>query len=80
MALRVCDVCGVVDENPRHVFALAENEAPAPRQSVVETVLNDTTLSADVKAAVLGDLYDTTLEIRHVSCCAAAGCPTCAGA
>ena len=41
--MRPCDVCGQIDDHPRHV----QRTSP------------------------------TTLQIRHLDCCAAAGCETC---
>jgi hypothetical protein len=85
--VRVCDLCGGVDDHPRHVIAgtlgknLATGESsgtptdvfPAPSEDIVQAVL-DAAPAAD-RARLIRDLMDTSSSDRHIDCCAAAGCP-----
>jgi hypothetical protein len=75
---RVCDLCGGVDDHPRHVIAGQQPDTyAAPHGDIIRKVL---TATADLPQAeqdhLLGDLVDTTSSDRHLDCCAAAGCPT----
>jgi hypothetical protein len=73
--VRVCDLCGGVDDHPRHVIAGTAAEAfPAPGDDIVNKVL-DAASAAD-RARLLRELMDTSSSDRHLDCCAAAGCPT----
>ncbi len=71
--IRVCDVCGAVDDHPRHVIAGDPGTGP-PDPDIAAKVL-DADLPSDVRARVLGDLYDTTVRLRHLDCCREVGCP-----
>jgi len=72
--LRVCDLCGGVDDHPRHVIAgTAEDAFAKPSDEILQKVI-----AAAPKAEVgrlVRDLVDTTSSDRHLDCCAAAGCP-----
>lgn len=73
--LRVCDLCGGVDDHPRHVIAgTAQDAFPRPSDDIIAKVV------AAAPAAEVGrlvsELVDTTASDRHLDCCAAAGCPT----
>lgn len=74
--LRVCDLCGGVDDHPRHSFAGtipdAQLVAP-PTQDVVDRVLD--AAPPDRRAELLAALFDQATTDRHLDCCAAAGCP-----
>jgi hypothetical protein len=73
--LRVCDLCGGVDDHPRHVIAGTERDAfTRPSDEVLNKVLD--AAPADDRARLVNDLLDTTSSDRHLDCCAAAGCPT----
>lgn len=76
--LRVCDLCGGVDDHPRHVIAGQQVDAFAsPSGDTVRKVLAATADLPQVEQdRLLGDLVDTTSSDRHLDCCAAAGCPT----
>jgi hypothetical protein len=75
--LRVCDLCGGVDDHPRHVIAGNQDTFTAPPGEIVRKVLAATSgLSQSEQDRLLGDLVDTTSSDRHLDCCAAAGCPT----
>jgi hypothetical protein len=74
--LRVCDLCGGVDDHPRHSLAgtIPGYEGfPRPSQDVVDRVLDSA--AGEDRARLLRDLYDTATSDRHLDCCAAAGCP-----
>lgn len=71
---RVCDLCGGVDDHPRHVIAGAVPGAfPRPDEAIVEKVVQAAD-PADL-ARLLGDLFDTGSSDRHLDCCREAGCP-----
>lgn len=72
--LRVCDLCGGVDDHPKHVVAGGRPDLfPAPTPEVIRAVLaNAPTDEAD---RLLAELIDTSASDRHLDCCAAAGCP-----
>lgn len=80
---RVCDLCGQVDDHPRHVVAGVIDDAhpvdAALRQSVTEAI-GDLFAAEKISmsdALRLGrDFDDTTSSDRHLDCCASAGCPT----
>lgn len=88
-ALRVCDLCGGVDDHPRHVIAgtvprnLATGQSvpaagdgpfPPPGDDIIAKVV--AAAPAGELPRLLRDLMDTTSSDRHLDCCAAAGCPT----
>lgn len=72
--LRICDVCGGVDDHPRHVLAAGIGEIPV-NQANLAKVLGDDSLSADDKARIVADIVDTTTQLRHMDCCRSVGCP-----
>jgi hypothetical protein len=74
--MRVCDVCGGVDEEARHVVAHAPDQAPTVERAITLKVVGDESLTAEQKVDALNSLEDGTLQIRHIPCCAKAGCPT----
>lgn len=74
--MRVCDICGLIDDLPRHVVAHDPGAAPATSGRALDAVLENTTASTADKAAAVAAIEDDTLQIRHIPCCAAAGCPT----
>jgi hypothetical protein len=73
--LRVCDLCGGVDDHPRHVIAGTD---PANFEKPSDDIVNKVLDSAprDERGRLLADLMDTSSSDRHLDCCAAAGCPT----
>lgn len=74
--LRVCDVCGGVDDHPRHDHNAAPGEFDPPSKEVVDKVLaNAAKLKTDVEP-LLRDLYERSVQLRHMDCCRAVGCPT----
>lgn len=74
--LRVCDLCGGVDDHPRHVLAgtiPGDDRFPKPSDDIVNRVLESA--PAEQRTRLLRDLLDTDSSDRHLDCCAAAGCP-----
>lgn len=77
--LRVCDICGGVDDHPRHVLTggtktddgIVLFEKPGP--DIVEKVLTNAPV-AD-RARLVDELLDTNASDRHKDCCREAGCP-----
>lgn len=72
--LRICDVCGEVDDLPRHVVAHSPGEVPVNTDLVV-TIASRDDLDPVVRESIVADIIDTSLELRHMHCCAGAGCP-----
>lgn len=71
--LRNCDVCGQVDDHPRHVFVGSPDTFPV-NQGHIKAVF-DMDLSNEDKAAVVAQVTDTSVQQRHLDCCAQTGCP-----
>ena len=85
---RVCDLCGQVDDHPRHVIAgVIDGVHPVDevlRQAVIDNLgelFSAGKVTVEQVLRVGADYTDTTSSDRHLDCCAAAGCPTgtCAG-
>lgn len=70
--LRFCDVCGGLDDHPRHVIAL-------PRDSTEGTPSKEFLDSLDSGAPVsaVAELMNPTTTVRHMDCCAEQGCEVC---
>lgn len=70
-ALRVCDLCGGVDDAPREQLVLGPGEpAPTPTPALVAAVTaNLTGVDPAVQAAVFADLHDTQFRIKHIGDC-----------
>jgi hypothetical protein len=71
--LRVCDLCGGVDDHPRHVVAGNIRGAFAPSDDALEKVM--TAASEEHRNELVRALMDTTSSDRHLDCCRDAGCP-----
>lgn len=69
--LRVCDLCGGVDDHPRHVITGQSFERPG--QDIVERVLAAAPVAE--RGRLVGELLDTGASDRHMDCCRTAGCP-----
>ena len=68
--LRFCDACGGLDDHPRHVIdGVANGKPPAD-------VLAGFDLSG-APASAVEQLFAPNVTVRHMDCCAAAGCPVC---
>lgn len=70
--LRGCDTCGQVDDHPRHVFAHAEGDGATSPEVASKMIDN---APAEVRAAILAHVQDSTTTYRHLDCCREAGCP-----
>lgn len=72
--LRVCDICGGVDDHPRHIIAGAVRDTfPRVADHVVDQVLANA--PEEHRSRLLRDLLDTGSSDRHLDCCREAGCP-----
>jgi hypothetical protein len=73
--LRVCDLCGGVDDHPRHVIAGAMRDV-FPR--VADEILGEVMANApdEHRGRLVRELLDTASSDRHRDCCREAGCPT----
>lgn len=69
---RGCETCGQVDDHPRVTHPLPVND---PRATIEEGVL-DSLLGNGISGAMLRELQDPSAVVRHIDCCAQAGCPT----
>src|SRR5689334_13596127 len=73
--LRVCDLCGGVDDHPRHSFGgPLTGVFPAPSDELVDKVL--AAAPEGERGRLLRDLMDTASLEAHKDCCRARGCPT----
>lgn len=71
---RMCDVCGQVDDHPRHVFALAPGDGVTSPEIGAKALLAAGD-DADLSQAILAQVMDTTTIMRHMDCCKEVGCP-----
>lgn len=72
--LRVCDLCGGVDDHPRHVLTGGlSDQWPVPGQDVIDAALE--AAPKGERGRLLRDLMDTNSSDRHLDCCREAGCP-----
>ncbi|HUR08571.1 MAG TPA: hypothetical protein VM347_38945 [Nonomuraea sp.] len=83
LPFRVCDLCGGVDDHPRHVIAGVIDDEHAVNADLrdavaanLTTLLEAGTVDMATVLRVSRDFEDTTSSDRHKDCCAAAGCPT----
>ena len=65
--LRICDMCGIVDELPREVVNCTPEECPPVNQAMIKTVFDNEALDNDTKQSIIADLHDNTLMLRHLS-------------
>lgn len=82
MPYRVCDICGGVDDHPRHSFAGVIEGAWEPDAALrskvtanVEALYDQKAINFDEAAAIVNAFDDTTSTDRHIDCCASVGCP-----
>lgn len=73
--LRVCDICGGVDDHPRHVLAGGIPGAvyDPPSEKIISLVMKNS--PPDQLARLLRDLTDLSSADRHMDCCRTFGCP-----
>lgn len=75
--MRSCDVCGQIDDHPRHIFAAeGSGEVYAVNAKAVDAAYAKKGLGARDVVAIVRDLEDTSSLTRHMDCCREAGCPT----
>lgn len=70
--MRMCDVCGGVDDHPRHVFAYAAGDGATDNTVGLKALDN---APAEHREAVLAQMQDTSTIMRHMDCCRSVGCP-----
>lgn len=70
--LRVCDLCGQVDDHPRHVLA-GGTAFPKPSDAILDKVLAGA--PSGQRGRLVNELLDTNASDRHMDCCRTAGCP-----
>ncbi len=74
--LRSCDVCGQIDDHPRHTFlALASGVEFSVNDAAVQAVYDAKGLATADAVRIVNDLKDTSVQERHFDCCRDAGCP-----
>lgn len=71
--LRGCDVCGGVDDHPRHVFAHGPGDGVTPPSVASQMV--DNCPDATTRTAILAHIQDDSTTYRHMDCCRQVGCP-----
>lgn len=71
--LRVCDLCGGVDDHSRHVIGGAVPGVFAPSLGALARVLAEAPEAQ--RAELVRALLDTSSSDRHYDCCRDAGCP-----
>lgn len=76
--LRSCDVCGQVDDHPRHVFATGGIEGLEQKVNADAVQAAYDTKGIDTRdlVRIVRELEDTTSFQRHMDCCRSAGCPS----
>lgn len=70
--VRMCDACGGVDTDPRHVWDYAEGDGASDPQVAAVAVRN---AKPDDLGAIMAQIADTRTIMRHMDCCREAGCP-----
>lgn len=72
--LRLCDACGGLDDHPRHVQGLPSGSTEGtPTKEFLDSLAPGAPVSA------IAELMNPQTIVRHMDCCAAAGCEICAG-
>lgn len=71
--LRACDLCGGVDETPRHVISCA----PDHPESVPSADLIRVAIENGAPNEAIDALLEPTTLIRHMTCCRDNGCDVC---
>lgn len=73
-ALRVCDACGQVDDDPRHTLTGGDPEGVTrPSREIIAAVLSSDHPD-DVKALAIDQLNEPGYYF-HLDCCRDRGCP-----
>lgn len=71
--LRICEVCGGVDDHPRHVYGVAEGDGVTDPE-VAALAISNVKSPGDLPA-IIAQVQDTSTIMRHMDCCREAGCP-----
>ena len=77
--LKVCDVCGGVDDHPRHMLAGSTTGIfePVDPAIVAAVAANAAKVAPEAECnRLIADLLDQSSQERHMDCCATTGCPT----
>ena len=69
--VRMCDVCGGVDDHPRHVFAHAVGDGATDSAIALKALEN----AGDDREVIMAQISDNSTTIRHMDCCRSVGCP-----
>lgn len=69
--VRMCDLCGGVDDHPRHVFAHDVGDGVTDPDIAALAVKN----AGANAAAIIAHIQDFSTTMRHMDCCREAGCP-----
>jgi hypothetical protein len=77
--LRVCDLCGGVDYDPRDVSIGGQPDMfPKPGPDLIRKVIeNSPKDDPETADRLLADLVDTSSHDHHLDCGRQAGCPSC---
>lgn len=68
--LRGCELCGGVDTDPRHVVATPKGDAGVPEGVILKRLIAN-----GIPDEALTEIMQDDTQVRHLDCCAAAGCP-----
>jgi hypothetical protein len=68
--LRGCELCGGVDTDPRHVVDTPKGEAGVPDAEMLKKMID-----GGIGDEMLNEIMQDDTQVRHMDCCAAAGCP-----
>jgi hypothetical protein len=71
--MRICDLCGGVDDHPRHVIAYAAGDGVTPTEAALKAM--EAAGPLGVGAEIMAQISDTSTTMRHMDCCREAGCP-----
>jgi hypothetical protein len=74
---RSCDVCGVIDQHPRHIFDTlgVQGLEQTVNEDAVQKAYENENISRQELVAIVSDLRDVSSFTRHMDCCASVGCP-----
>lgn len=70
---RMCDVCGQVDTDPRHVMAVAPGDGQTDPE--VASKASERASGKKHAEAIMQQIMDTSTIMRHMDCCREEGCP-----
>jgi hypothetical protein len=75
--MRSCDVCGGIDDHPRHCFdALNSGIEFTVNEAAVQAAYDKKGLDPRDLVRIVRDLEDVSYIERHMDCCREVGCPT----